>query len=75
MRLPTTPTTPEQLSVIVWTSILVFAAIGTVGMWFCFRAPAAKAEQATQLFWYSLAFWTLAAIIYGVNRTVGRFFR
>lgn len=74
MPRPTTPTTPEQLSVIVWTSISLFVALGAVGMWYSLRVPAENAEQAAQLFRYSLASWALAGIIYGGKRAWGFFF-
>ena len=70
---PTSPTTPKQRSTIGWASILLFASLGTIGMLFYLRAPAEKADQAAQLLWYSLAFWGLAAIIYGGRRIAGYF--
>ena len=74
MARPTTPTTPEQLSVIVWTFILLLLVLGAIGMWYSLRAPAEKADQASQLFWISLASWSLAAGIYGGKRLWGLFF-
>ncbi len=72
MRFPDEPTTQEQWQVIVWGLILVLAVIGGVGMYYSFGAPAAKAELAEPVRWYSLAIWGLAAVIYVIKRIIER---
>jgi hypothetical protein len=74
MLRPTKPTTPEQWTVISWSAIAVFAAMGTVGLWVWLRAPAAKADEARQLLWLSLTSWLLAAAVYAGKRLVARMF-
>jgi hypothetical protein len=73
LRQPDEPTTPAQWKVIAWAAIFVFVVLGGIAVFYSFRAPAAKAELAGAIRWYGLAFWALAAAIYGVKRLVERF--
>jgi hypothetical protein len=73
MRCPDEPTTPEQWRVIAWSSIVVLAVMGSIGLCYSLGAPAAKAALTAQIRWYSLAFWTLAVAVYAAKRIVERF--
>jgi hypothetical protein len=64
------PTSSIDLHVIVWTLIIVALVLGSVGMWFSFGAPEAKAALAWKLRGYSLACWAFAAVIYGGYRAL-----
>jgi hypothetical protein len=60
--------TPEQWHVTAWMFIVVFATIGSVGLWFGFRAPANQPEIAGQL--VRLGAWSLLAaiVVWAVKR-------
>ena len=73
MALPSVPTTPAQWKAILWGSIIVLFAMGSVGLFYSWRGWAVKPELAAQLVRYSLACWGLAAAIYGVGRVVRYF--
>ena len=60
---------------ILWTSIALFAGLGSLGFVAYLRALAVKPDIASQILWYSLASWALAALIYGGKWVVDFFFR
>jgi len=59
------PTTSADLQTTVWTIVIVSLILGSVGMWYSFGAPEAKADLAAKLRLYSLACWAFAAVLYG----------
>ena len=67
------PTSPAQFQTIVWTIIMVSIIMGSIGMWYSFGAPEAKADIVAKLRGYSLACWAFAAAMYGGNRAIGYF--
>ena len=72
-RFPDEPTTPQQLRVIAWATIVLFAVVGTVGFCYSFQAPPEKVDAAQQLRIYCLACYGLAAGVYAAKRLVGYF--
>ncbi len=70
MRLPDEPTTPEQWQVIAWGCIVVFLLIGAVGLYYSLNAPEDKIDLARQIQYRSLAFWVMAAAVYGTKRAL-----
>lgn len=70
---PDEPTTPAQWQVIAWAAIVLFLVVGSVGFYFSFQTPPDKAQLAQQLRYSSLAFYGLAAAVYGVKRVVAFF--
>ncbi len=70
MRYPDEPTTPEQWQVIAWGAVILLAVLGTIGMYYSFRASADKADVAAEVRYYSLACWGLAATIYAIKRLI-----
>ena len=68
------PTTPEQGEVIVWMFIIAFLVAGSVGFYFAFQAPPAKAQVAAQLQLYCWAFYGLAAVVYISKRVIANYF-
>jgi hypothetical protein len=58
-------TSSAEWQTIIWTIIVISLILGTIGMWYSFGAPEAKAAQAFKLRLYSLACWTFAALVYG----------
>ena len=75
LRYPDEPTTPEQWQVIVWGAVVLLAVLGAVGMCYSFRAPADKADLASEVRGYSLACWGLAAAIHVAKRVIAYLFR
>ncbi len=63
-------TSSAELHVIVWVLITVSLALGSIGMWYSFGAPEAKADLAAKLRLYSLACWGFSAAIYGAYRAL-----
>jgi len=58
-------TSSAEWQTIIWTIIVVSLILGTIGMWYSFGAPEAKAALAFKLRIYSLACWAFAALVYG----------
>ncbi len=48
---PTVPSTPADYAALFWTGCLVLVGFGAVCLFFGYRAPAEKAEQASKLIW------------------------
>jgi hypothetical protein len=64
------PTSSAELQTIVWTIIVVALILGSIGLWYSFGAPEAKADVAAKLRFYSLACWAFAAAVYGGYRAL-----
>lgn len=62
------PTTSADLHTIVWTLVIVSLVLGSIGMWYSFGAPEAKADLAFKLRLYSVGCWAFATVVYGVYR-------
>jgi hypothetical protein len=73
MRLPDVPTTPAQWKTILWGSITLLVAMGSVGLFYSWLGWAVRPEPAAQLLGYSFACWALAAAIYSIGRAVRYF--
>jgi hypothetical protein len=63
-------TSSAELQTIIWTLIIVSLILGSVGMWYSFGAPEAKADLALKLRLYSLGCWAFAAAVYGGYRAL-----
>ncbi len=63
-------TSSGELHTIIWVLIIVSLILGSVGMWYSFGAPEAKADVAAKLRLYSLACWGFSAAIYGAYRAL-----
>lgn len=48
-------TSSAELRTIIWALVIVSLTLGSVGMWYSFGAPEAKADLAAKLRLYSLA--------------------
>jgi hypothetical protein len=62
--------TAEQWRMAAWMFIVVFATIGTVGLWYGFRAPPNQVEIARQLIWVGMWAWAAANATWGFKRGV-----
>jgi hypothetical protein len=65
--------TPEQWQVAAWMFIVALASLGSVGLWFAFQAPPAKADIARQLLWIGIASWSLAFVVWAFKRGIELF--
>ena len=63
-------TSSAELQTIVWTLITIALVLGTIGMWYSFGAPEAKAALAAKLRLYSIACWAFAAVVYAGYRAL-----
>jgi hypothetical protein len=48
--------------------IVALASLGSVGLWFGLRAPAEKADAASQLICIGCSSWGCAIIVWGLKR-------
>jgi len=62
--------TPEQWQVAAWMAIVALAVLGTVGLWFGFQAPPAKADIGSQLKVIGVICWLLAFGLWGFKRGI-----
>ena len=74
MKMPDEPTTVEQWQVIAWGAIFALAVLGFVAVWLSCEAPAGKADLAQEVRMGGLTSLGLAALVYGVKRTIELFF-
>jgi hypothetical protein len=63
-------TSSAELQTIVWTLIIVALVLGTIGMWYSFGAPEAKAALAANLRLYSFGCWAFAGAVYACYRAL-----
>jgi len=62
--------TAEQWQVAAWMFIVVFAVMGSVGLWFGLRAPAENRDIAQQLIRLSVLSWLAAVAVWVFKRGV-----
>jgi len=65
---PLKPTTPEQWQGLLWLSMMLFIAAGTIGLLIFFVAPLQNPSWAQVLRNGSLACWFVAAVHYAALR-------
>jgi hypothetical protein len=69
MQLSERPT-PQQWQVAAWMFIVALATLGSIGLWFGFRAPVDKADIARQLIWIGVSAWVAAVMVWGFKRGI-----
>ena len=70
--IPTKPFTFGEGSVMFWSAFLVLVGFGAVCLYFGYRAPEEKAQEASKLIWGGYGLIGSGAVMYAIRRLYWR---